>query len=394
MVTFGHSRVTNELPVSTYRHLPDAGYMSLKFVRSLFPNFVLRRQPYPNPIPFIELQHFEDSIDIHFIAASTITAVQQGRYQDIDVDNVPLTLTISRSPLLIPPHRLSAGRCSTRQCQQAGELVSSSKPRISSGPDRRDLHHTVLDQYAINHLTGLCGFDKAKVSVKDFVWVYDLKPIRQALREPEEALTASRYPRTTALHMNSAHFFRAESFAFVTPVTLPEPILEDIREDNFVMANSRANVSCAMRFSKPPAFPEARTALYRLVRQFLPMHPDEGSWVEYHLSSEDSLRRNPFRPTRSKRHYRSVYLVTPQYQRRASQVRSPRWHAHLCCNRRAPRQTDQPRRPYSRSHRAYADHRRFESRDPKMLQWTRRRPATLSWSRSILSDSRSNYGSD
>uniref|UniRef100_A0A7I4XWS9 AAA_12 domain-containing protein n=1 Tax=Haemonchus contortus TaxID=6289 RepID=A0A7I4XWS9_HAECO len=42
------------------------------------------------------------------------------------------------------------------------------------------------------------------------------------------------------------------------------------------MATSRANVSCAMRFSEPPASPEARTALCKLTRQFLPMHPDEG----------------------------------------------------------------------------------------------------------------------
>uniref|UniRef100_A0A7I4Y5Y8 Movement protein n=1 Tax=Haemonchus contortus TaxID=6289 RepID=A0A7I4Y5Y8_HAECO len=88
MVTFGHNRITNELPVSTYRHLPDAAYMSIKFVRPLFPNFVARRQPYPDPIPFIELQHLEDSIEIRFITESTITSVQ-GRYRDIDVDNIP-----------------------------------------------------------------------------------------------------------------------------------------------------------------------------------------------------------------------------------------------------------------------------------------------------------------
>ncbi|KAK6019203.1 hypothetical protein OSTOST_15169, partial [Ostertagia ostertagi] len=33
MVTYGYNRVTNEVPVGTYKHLPDAGYMSSKFAR-------------------------------------------------------------------------------------------------------------------------------------------------------------------------------------------------------------------------------------------------------------------------------------------------------------------------------------------------------------------------
>uniref|UniRef100_A0A7I4XVD1 DNA-directed RNA polymerase n=1 Tax=Haemonchus contortus TaxID=6289 RepID=A0A7I4XVD1_HAECO len=105
MVTFGHNRFTNELPVSTYRHLPDAAYMSVKLVRSLFPNFVVRRQPYPDHIPFMELQHFEDSFDIRFITESTITAVQQGRYLDIDVDKVPLNTEDLPQSLIDPTAR-------------------------------------------------------------------------------------------------------------------------------------------------------------------------------------------------------------------------------------------------------------------------------------------------
>uniref|UniRef100_A0A7I4XWY3 RNA-directed DNA polymerase n=1 Tax=Haemonchus contortus TaxID=6289 RepID=A0A7I4XWY3_HAECO len=192
MVTYGHNRVTNELPVSTYRHLPDAGYMSLKFVRSLFPNFVLRRQPYPDPIPFIELQHLEDSIDIRFITADTIRSVQQGRYRDVDVDNVPLNTDDPRQSLIDPTTR-NQRRPVLYQVVSTGwgtGVILEAKDFFLVGPDRRDLHCIVLDQYAINHLTGLRGFDKDKVSVKDFVWVYSLKPTRQALRKPEETLTA------------------------------------------------------------------------------------------------------------------------------------------------------------------------------------------------------------
>ncbi|KAL6730197.1 hypothetical protein Aduo_001188 [Ancylostoma duodenale] len=129
------------------------------------------------------------------------------------------------------------------------------------------------------------------VSVKDFVWVYDVKPTLQALRNPWGALEEARVPRTTALENNSVCFFRVSSFAFSTPDTLEEPIyglvlfkvqrrnqtthlkiafegapdavvvtaklcdfsLEDIRVDDFVCATSRYNVSSAIRFYEPPA---------------------------------------------------------------------------------------------------------------------------------------------
>ncbi|XGW22872.1 hypothetical protein V3C99_005249 [Haemonchus contortus] len=164
MVTFGHNRVTNEHPVSTYRHLPDAGYMSFKFVRSLFPNFALRRQPYPDPIPFIELQHLEDSIDIRFITADTIRSVQQGRCRDVDVDNVPLNTDDPRQSLIDPTTR-NQRRPVLYQVVSTDwgtGVILEAKDFFLVGPNRRDLHCIALDRYAINHLTGLRGFDKDK----------------------------------------------------------------------------------------------------------------------------------------------------------------------------------------------------------------------------------------
>nr|CDJ83092.1 Integrase domain containing protein [Haemonchus contortus] len=177
-------------------------------------------------MPGYSHQHLEDSIDIRFITADTIRSVQQGIYRDIDVDNVPLNTDDPRQSLIDPTTR-NQRRPVLYQVVSTGwgtGVILEAKDFFLVGPNRRDLHCIVLDQYAINHLTGLRGFDKDKVSVKDFVWVYNLKPTRQALRKPEETFTASKYQRTTALNMNSAYFFRAESFAFVTPVTLPEPV--------------------------------------------------------------------------------------------------------------------------------------------------------------------------
>ncbi|KIH55244.1 hypothetical protein ANCDUO_14601, partial [Ancylostoma duodenale] len=185
-------------------------------------------------------------------------------------------------------------------------VVLEAKDFFTVGPDRRDLHCIIPDFFGINIQTGLRGYDKSMVSVKDFVWVYDVKPTRQAMENPENTLAMSRVPRTTSLENNSVFFFRAAEFAFVTPHQQEEPIygivlsitkrqdqvaafraafegapeavtvtqficdfpLSDVQEDDFVLADSRYNVSCSMRFSEPPVSLEARDHLCQCTRAF------------------------------------------------------------------------------------------------------------------------------
>ncbi|KAK6009941.1 hypothetical protein OSTOST_25100, partial [Ostertagia ostertagi] len=54
--------VTTTLDTEVYRHLPDSGYLSARFNKSLFPQVVFKEGKIPNTIPFIEVQHLEDTI--------------------------------------------------------------------------------------------------------------------------------------------------------------------------------------------------------------------------------------------------------------------------------------------------------------------------------------------
>ncbi|EPB67806.1 hypothetical protein ANCCEY_13099 [Ancylostoma ceylanicum] len=52
--------------------------------------------------------------------------------------------------------------------------------------------------------------------------------------------------------------------------------LTDIEVDDIILAETRVNVSCAIRFSEPPISREAQATLTNLARRFLPAHPSDG----------------------------------------------------------------------------------------------------------------------
>ncbi|KIH48404.1 hypothetical protein ANCDUO_21528, partial [Ancylostoma duodenale] len=54
------------------------------------------------------------------------------------------------------------------------------------------------------------------------------------------------------------------------------PLIEVQHGGEILLAESRRNVSCAIRFSEPAASPEAERQLCKLIRHFIPSHPDEG----------------------------------------------------------------------------------------------------------------------
>nr|CDJ95241.1 unnamed protein product [Haemonchus contortus] len=193
-------------------------------------------------------------------------------------------------------------------------VILEAKDFFIMGPDRRDLHCITFDQYSIDVITGGRGFNKALLSIKDFVWVYSVKPTLQALESPRTTLQQASVPRTTVLETTSSFFFRVSHFAFAPIINREESIYGDIlsrttRYNNVIHAraalegcpdavtitpsicqfslnrtvpfeilgaHSRVNVSSATRFCEPPVSLEARAHLAELIRCFLPMHPDEG----------------------------------------------------------------------------------------------------------------------
>ncbi|CAJ0602049.1 unnamed protein product [Cylicocyclus nassatus] len=128
--------------------------------------------------------------------------------------------------------------------------------------------------------------------MKDFVWVYDVSPTITALLSPARCLQLAREPRTAALEINSAFFFRAGIFAFVTPAVWSERhsavVLDLARRgefldtvNNFKLAIEGAGEAVTitkplLRFSEPSASLTARDWLCRRVEYFFPEYPDEG----------------------------------------------------------------------------------------------------------------------
>ncbi|EYC22336.1 hypothetical protein Y032_0017g3291 [Ancylostoma ceylanicum] len=293
--------VLTRMPTDVYEHPPSSGYLRLSFNRTLFPKVHLGRTIPMPPMPVIELQHLEDTIAFRDRSNDVLRRTLDGTYVDDDVADVLRVPVGVHDTVLIPPI-IDGTRPVLYQVVSTGwgtGVILEAKDFFTMGPDRRDLHCIILDQHAINKANNMRGFDKTMVSVKDFVWVYDVKPTLQALRNPSTALDEARIPRTTALENNSVYFFRVSSFVFSTPDTLESPIyglvlfkvqrrnrtthlkiafegapeavvvtaklcdfsLEDIQVDDFVCAITRYNASCATRFSEPPASEQARKIL-------------------------------------------------------------------------------------------------------------------------------------
>ncbi|KAK5970768.1 hypothetical protein GCK32_011669 [Trichostrongylus colubriformis] len=125
------------------------------------------------PIPFVELQHLEDSINFCWFTQSVIYEVQNNRYEDRDIAEIPENTDDLRQYTIDPTtrerHRLMLYQVVFTRWGIG--VVIETKDLYIMGPDRRDLHRIILDQYAIVHLTGLRVFNKRHVSVKNYVWI-------------------------------------------------------------------------------------------------------------------------------------------------------------------------------------------------------------------------------
>ncbi|VDO20674.1 unnamed protein product [Haemonchus placei] len=285
--------VTTDLDVNLYRHLPDSGYLSKRFNKSLFPQVVFRENKLPASIPFIELPHLDDTVRFREQSQQVIDQMMAGTYQEVDVAFLHADLNRPHQ-YITKPRTFNSIHPVLYQVVSTGYgsgLVLEAKDFFIMGPDRRDLHCILLDRFGIDIEAGCRGFNRSLVSVKDFVWVYDVKPTPQAFESPEDTLKKASIPRTTALETTASFFFRAAHNAFVTVTNRPDPVygiilslttrnnhvtqtravfegspdavtvtpalcnfnLRRLHQYDIVGAYSRVNVSSAMRFCEPPA---------------------------------------------------------------------------------------------------------------------------------------------
>ncbi|KAK5980254.1 hypothetical protein GCK32_000946 [Trichostrongylus colubriformis] len=96
-------RVISELDRDSYRQLPDSGYMSLGFNRSLFPQVTLREDRPPAEITFIELPHLEDAVLFREQSKRVIDDLLAGTYQDVEVAEMDPTPLGNNPSTIVPP---------------------------------------------------------------------------------------------------------------------------------------------------------------------------------------------------------------------------------------------------------------------------------------------------
>ncbi|KIH61099.1 hypothetical protein ANCDUO_08638 [Ancylostoma duodenale] len=244
--------VKNAMPTNIYKHIPNTGFLSMKFAKSLFPIATSSANERSGQIPNIELQTMEE-------------ALLAGNHPRTESTTEPTAAGVEPS------------------------LMVSGLPR--NWADRRDLHCIVLDQFATNIQSDKRGFDRA-------MW---MEPTRRAIADPAGTLELSRILRTTALDNSSSFFFRAATYTFVTPVVWANDVLGNVisitwrdqeptkfraafegASEAVVVTQSRDAVSqvapqCFLRHEvfRTPASVEARKHLCRLVKSFLTCHPEE-----------------------------------------------------------------------------------------------------------------------
>uniref|UniRef100_A0A7I5E7P7 AAA_12 domain-containing protein n=1 Tax=Haemonchus contortus TaxID=6289 RepID=A0A7I5E7P7_HAECO len=304
--------VTSSVPLDVYCHIPTTGYFSHEFVQSLFPR---QNREHPNssePLTIFELMRLQNAVDFREHSLNIIHQLSCRGYLARE-NNDPKTPPGSMATTILPLSWHSSPVLYQVVSRNSSEqVILEAKDFFIVGPDRGELQCIVLDQFSTNIKSGTRGFDGQLLSVKDFVWVYSLEPTAEAVQKPSNVLAKARAHRTTALDTSVPYFFRVREFVFVTPpkathyvyglvvedksdnstsykvvfesvpdvVTVPHDVFQfptqNVKKYDIVLAETRDNVSTAIRFSESPASVDDQVALCNLVREFIPSHPQEG----------------------------------------------------------------------------------------------------------------------
>ncbi|KAK6018934.1 hypothetical protein OSTOST_15449 [Ostertagia ostertagi] len=213
--------VTSSLPLEVYRHIPDMGYFSYEFVQSLFPRY--HQQPNSTqPLPIFELMRLQDAVDFRRHSLKIIDQLQNGTYVARQ-NNLPVTPSGSIATTILPiPWHSTPVLYQVVSREQTREFVFVTPP---TAPHR--VFGLVLE-----------GEDTS------------FRPCKVAFESVPDAVIVS--PRVL------------------------RSLSRTMKKDDIVLADTRVNVSTAIRFSESPASVEDQLALCKLVRPIIPSHPQEG----------------------------------------------------------------------------------------------------------------------
>ncbi|XGW23281.1 hypothetical protein V3C99_005484 [Haemonchus contortus] len=139
----------------------------------LFPQVVIPADKLPTKIPFIEIPHLENTIEFRAQSKQVTNQLLTGAYYEVDVANVRPSPADQFHPVKIP-HVYKDIRPVLHQVVATGwgaDVILEAEDFFIMGIDRSDLHCFTFDQYSIDMITGGRGFNKALLSIKEFVWV-------------------------------------------------------------------------------------------------------------------------------------------------------------------------------------------------------------------------------
>ncbi|RCN26178.1 hypothetical protein ANCCAN_28102 [Ancylostoma caninum] len=277
-----NDNVTSALPKIVYAHLVTGEYLGTRFEKSLFSRKFRGVPSADSKLPIMELMRMEHAIDFRRHASNLIEEVLHRRYTPADPDLPP-------APAGVPPSLVYPPRWKQR-FPVLYQVVAKNREQYS----RIRLEAAIRQ----GRLMGLLSQTHSL-----------------ACKDPSNSLRQSRYSRTTAMDTRTPYFFRVNEFVFVTPPSAnklvlgivlfasrrgvgevnnlkiafegcPEAVtvspiicdfpLKEIEVDDFVLAEPRINVSCAMRFFEPPISRDAQSELIDLARRFLLAYPADG----------------------------------------------------------------------------------------------------------------------
>ncbi|CAJ0600348.1 unnamed protein product [Cylicocyclus nassatus] len=240
--------VVLKLSTDRYRPLGNAAYVSMRLTRSLFAKAF--RQDRMKAMPFIELQHIENSIDFRRRSEEILRQVCSGNYDDEDNAYMMREPDGSHETSLVPLE------------------WNNIYPVLYQALDNPD------ETLANSRLPRAAGFTSAP-SQFFFRVAYFVCVTPQRLDEKIYGIVL----RTQSFEGRIVSFKAVfEGFPEAVPVTpsICAFDIETVRFDEILIAESRPYVSCAVRFSEPPVSQEARDFLCEEIRDLLPMEPYQG----------------------------------------------------------------------------------------------------------------------
>nr|CDJ86506.1 unnamed protein product [Haemonchus contortus] len=205
------------MPLDLYSRIPADGYLSTKFVKRLFPHTFKEKPHVLRRLPVIELMRLEHAVASRQASQTIIDRLIRGQYTATE-NTAPPTPVGSMPGAILPRVRAQFPILYQVVNKGLGQgVILEAKDFFIPGPDRRELHLIVLDQYTTKVESNTRGFDRLLLFVKDLGWVYTVQPTMAALRNPDTALKQARIPKANALDRRFQLFFRANEFTFVPP---------------------------------------------------------------------------------------------------------------------------------------------------------------------------------